>query len=550
MVAQDNRVADRGGETPWLPGQRAARYRLALVLLVVYVCLFNGLTAFGLVGPDEPRYASIARDMAAGGDWVTPRLHGEPWLEKPILYYWVAAVGFRLFSDGELAARLPSVLSALMTMLALGWVAWRFYGQTTAVLFALIFPSSIAVLTFARAATPDMLFSSTLALALAAAAPLVLSKQVRAVWLYQAAFGVALGLGVLAKGPAAVVLGGGGVVLGALLTSRGARARCLAGPWALASFAVVALPWYVLCLMRNPEFFQVFLVSHNVERFLTPVFQHQQPFWYFGPVLLLGLAPWTAAIVATVREAAVTLTRRPWSGSPSIFFASWVIVPVAFFSLSQSKLPGYVLPAVPAAVMLLAHALAVTLGRSPARARALGLGTAAALGVMTLIFLVAPGVGSAGVEAGAVRPLAVVLGIAAVVAGFVGNRGQLQTTVAVSALGVALTLWQLNASLLPRLDPLISTRTVAHDARELAGGGPVHAYGLHRAWRYGLEYYLGQQVPEWSGQAPGGSTVITNDRGMRAMQLNGASLHVIRRVSDDAVLVQTNRAGDRLARRR
>jgi hypothetical protein len=120
----------------------------------------------------------------------------------------------------------------------------------------------------------------------------------------------------------------------------------------------------------------------------------------------------------------------------------------------------------------------------------------------------------------------------------------------VSALGVALALWQLNASLLPRLDPLISTRTVAHDARELAGGGPVHAYGLHRAWRYGLEYYLGQQVPEWSGQAPGGSTVITNDRGMRAMQLNGASLHVIRRVSDDAVLVQTNRAGDRLARRR
>ena len=71
-----------------------------------YVCLFNGLTAFGLAGPDEPRYASVARDMAAGGDWVTPRLHGQPWLEKPILYYWVAALGYRVFGDGELAAEL------------------------------------------------------------------------------------------------------------------------------------------------------------------------------------------------------------------------------------------------------------------------------------------------------------------------------------------------------------------------------------------------------------------------------------------------------------
>ncbi len=106
------------------------------MLLVAYVCLFNGLTAFGLVGPDEPRYASVARDMAAGGDWVTPRLHGQPWLEKPILYYWVAALGYRVFGDGELAARLPSVLGALTTMLALGWVAWRFYGPTTATLFA------------------------------------------------------------------------------------------------------------------------------------------------------------------------------------------------------------------------------------------------------------------------------------------------------------------------------------------------------------------------------------------------------------------------------
>ena len=549
MVVQDGRPVARTRWAAWFQANGAAGGQLALVLLVAYVCFFHGLSAFGLVWPDEPRYASIARDMAAGGDWVTPRLHGEPWLEKPILYYWVAALGYRIFNNGELAARLPSVLGALTTMLALGWVAWRFYGPTTATLFALVFPSSVAVLAFARAATPDMLFTSTLALAMAAAAPLVLLHQRRAVWAYQVAFGTALGLAVLAKGPAGLVLAGACTVIGALGTRRGARLWGLAGPWVLASFAVVALPWYIVCALRNPEFVQVFLVSHNVERFLTPVFQHTQPFWYFGLVLLLGFAPWTAAIVATVREATTTLTRRTWTGSPSIFFASWVLFPVVFFSLSQSKLPGYVLPAVPAAVMLLAHALDMALGRNTRGARALGLGTAAVLGAMTVTFIVSPGVESAGLEAGAVRPLAGILGVAALAAGYVGNRGQLRATVAVSALGIALTLWQLNAMLLPRLDPLISTRAMAQDAADVADGGPVHAYELHRAWHYGLEYYLGRQVPEWTRQDPAGSVVMTTDRGMWAMQKHGASLRVLRRVSDDAVLVVTGGGVDRIARR-
>ena len=424
-------------------------------------------------------------------------------------------------------------------MLALAWVARRFYGPTTATLFALVFPSSVAVLAFARAATPDMLFTATLALAMAAAAPLVLLNPRRAVWRYQVAFGTACGLAVLAKGPSVIVLAGACTAIGALLTRRGARLRGLTGPWVLGSFAVVALPWYVLCALRNPEFVQVFLVSHNVERFLTPVFHHPQPFWYFGLVMLLGLAPWTAAIVATVQEAMTTLTRRTWAGSPSIFFASWVLFPVVFFSLSQSKLPGYVLPAVPAAAMLMARALDMALRRNTTAVRTLGLGTAAVLAAMTVTFIVAPGVKSVGLEAGAVRPLAAILGVAALAAGYVGNRGQLRAAVAVSALGVSLALWQLNAMVFPQLDPLISTRAVAQDAADLADGGPVHAYELHPAWHFGLEYYLGRRVPEWNSQDQAGSVVVTTDRGMQAMQRHGEGLRVLRRISDDAVLVQT-----------
>ena len=100
MVALDDKRAAQSRESSWFRADGAIIGQFALVLLVVYVCFFDGLTAFGLVGPDEPRYASIAREMAAGGDWVTPRLHGEPWFEKPILYYWVAALGYRVFGDG------------------------------------------------------------------------------------------------------------------------------------------------------------------------------------------------------------------------------------------------------------------------------------------------------------------------------------------------------------------------------------------------------------------------------------------------------------------
>jgi 4-amino-4-deoxy-L-arabinose transferase-like glycosyltransferase len=538
MPAPDHPPPKRAGTT-----FTAAHVTVAAV--VTYVCLFHGLTTFGLVGPDEPRYAAIARSMAEVGDWVTPRLHGEPWLEKPILYYWVAAVGYRLFGDSEVAARLPSVAGAATTMLALTWLTRRFYGGPTGAIFLLLFPSSIAILVFARAATTDMLFSATLALAMVAAAPLVLERRPRAMMGWQVGFGTALGLAVLAKGPAGIVLAGAGILIGALCSRRLGHVLRLAGPWSLGSFALVALPWYVLCALRNPEFVQVFFISHNVDRFLTPVFQHQQPFWYFGPVLLLGLAPWTAAIVATIHGLASTLTRRDWAGSPSMFLAGWVIFPAVFFSLSQSKLPGYVLPAIPAATVLLARALAIALPR-PAAARALGLGTAGVLGAMAIAFFAAPGVASAGVQPGAVRPLAAVLAVAAVAAGYVGWRRRLHGATAVAALAIAIGLWQLNTTLMPPLDAGLSARVTAREAGRLSGGEPVRTYGLHRAWQYGLEYYLSGALPEWTRDTPTGTVVVTNRRGMRAMQLEGAGIVVLRDVSADALVVRTDPNGERL----
>lgn len=282
-----------------------------MAALVVLICLFGNLGAIGLVGPDEPRYAWIARAMAETNDWVTPRLYGQPWFEKPILYYWAAATGFRLHLPGEWAARLPSALAALAAALAVGWLARKHYdGDATSLLSPyllapLVFSTTVAAIGFSRAATPDMLFSASITLAMASAARTFRcagafygaddknDEARKAVLLPILLFGASLGFAVLAKGPAAIILAGGAICLWALATKRWRVAFRAAHPLAIAAFCVVALPWYVLCTIRNPDFLRIFILQHNFQRYLTPMFQHRQPFWFFLPITLLAILPWT-----------------------------------------------------------------------------------------------------------------------------------------------------------------------------------------------------------------------------------------------------------------
>src|SRR5215468_482238 len=131
-----------------------------LIVVTLATCYFSNLGAIGFVGPDEPRYVWIARDMAETGDWVTPRLYGKPWFEKPPLYYWMAGASFKLFGVSERAARLPSALSALLATLALAWLGWRVYGAETARWFLLLLPTSVGIIGFSHAAATDMPFSA------------------------------------------------------------------------------------------------------------------------------------------------------------------------------------------------------------------------------------------------------------------------------------------------------------------------------------------------------------------------------------------------------
>lgn len=336
-----------------------------LILATLFICYFSHLGVVGFVGPDEPRYAWIARDMAETGDWVTPRLYGKPWFEKPVLYYWGAAASFKLFGVSEAAARLPSAISALLATLALAWLAWRLYGNETARWLLLLLPTTVDMIGFSHAAATDMPFSGMLTIAMVCAAVVIgltrnenSSVMLQTPWLALALFGVFLGLAVLAKGPAAIILCGGAIFFWAVFTKRWRDAfRCL-HPVAIATFCLTALPWYILCSRRNPDFFRVFIIEHNFKRFLTPEFQHIQPFWYYAPVLLVAFLPWTALFLWSLAAGVVRLWRNRSVQDSSWFFICWAGFCVAFFSISRSKLPGYILPAIPAAGLLLAYSYA------------------------------------------------------------------------------------------------------------------------------------------------------------------------------------------------
>ena len=345
------------------PASPAARLAwIVLILATLYLCYFHNLGAIGFVGPDEPRYAWIARDMVETGDWVTPRLYGRPWFEKPVLYYWGATLGFKLFGVSEVAARLPSALSALLATLAMAWLAWHVYGAETARWLLLLLPTTVGMIGFSHAAGPDMPFAAALTAAMVCAAGLLglvpapsSTSFTPSISFTSFLFGFFLGLTVLAKGPAAFILSGGAVLLWAIFTKRWRDAfRCL-HPIGIASFCLTALPWYILCARRNPDFFRIFIIEHNFKRYLTPEFQHIQPFWYYIPILLMAFAPWTLVLFWSSLYGAFRYLPERRPSPTTILLFCWCTFCFVFFSISKSKLPGYVLPALPAIALLLAR---------------------------------------------------------------------------------------------------------------------------------------------------------------------------------------------------
>jgi 4-amino-4-deoxy-L-arabinose transferase-like glycosyltransferase len=346
----------------------------ALLLALVAGLLLFRLGAVPLLGPDEPRYARVAVEMYRAGEWIRPTLQGRPWLEKPALYYWLAGAAFRALGETEAAARAPAVLATLLLVGATALVGARLYGGPAGLHAGFICGTSLLTFAYGRAASMDMLLAAGVTVAVGLGGLRLLGIAGRLAWPAAAAFA---GLATLAKGPLGLLLPLLVVLACVLVTREWRQLRGLLSPWTVAAFLLVAAPWYVAIWRdQGRAFIDVFLLDHNLQRFTSTVHRHPGPFFYYAPVLILGLFPWSGLLLPALGSLCPRADRR------DLFLLLWLALPLAFFSAAGSKLPGYILPCVPPLALLMGRAADRLVGHSLETPR--GTGPRAA-GVLTLI---------------------------------------------------------------------------------------------------------------------------------------------------------------------
>ncbi len=332
----------------------------AFFLFYGLVPIFGG-DGLGLVGADEPRYAQIAREMLGRHDYITPILYGRPWLEKPALYYWRATFSFKEFGVHDWSARLPSA-SIAFTLIALIYLHIRRFrpgGQLDA---ALITASCAGIIAFARGASTDMQLAAPFCIGMLGW--YAWYETDKKFWLFDLYF--FNGAATLAKGPVAPFLALCIIFAFAALRREWSVIRRTIWIPGILLYLAMVLPWYIAVTRRNPQFLRVFFLEHNLERFATNIYEHEQPIWFYLIVMLLALMPWTViamralwdAIVESVNEWRARLAKSRyvsharWGDAFPEFLVLWTLFPIVFFSLSRSKLPGYILPCIPPLAIL------------------------------------------------------------------------------------------------------------------------------------------------------------------------------------------------------
>lgn len=328
-------------------------FAVAALFGITVIAFFFGLGRLSMLGPDEPRFAEAAREMFATGDYVTPRVAGEAAFDKPALLYWAIAGAFRIFGINDFAARLPSALAALICVWFLYHALARQLSARLAGIAAVALATNIFFIGFSRAVIMDMTFTATVTVALLSIY-LCSTTEGRARLIYWTAAAAAAGLSVLAKGLIGILLIAGIALIAYGLTRQ--RLNLSWRAWLIGSmiFLAVVASWYVPVTVANGHaFIDEFIVKHHFRRFLTNRFQHPQPFWFFAAVTPAGLLPWTFFLL----PALAGLRRiKPRSGQRQDTLLTlawvWLLVPLVFFSISQSKLPSYILPAFPALAII------------------------------------------------------------------------------------------------------------------------------------------------------------------------------------------------------
>jgi 4-amino-4-deoxy-L-arabinose transferase-like glycosyltransferase len=314
---------------------------------------FYTLGARTLVPTDEGRYAEMAREMVVTGDWITPRLNGIKYFEKPPLQVWVTAAAFEVFGLGEWQARLWTGLCGLLGVLLVFHAGRRVFSEKVGFTAALVLGSSFWWAGLGHINSLDMGLSGMMTLALCGVLlgqnPAASAKE-RKVWMLLCWAG--MGLALMSKGLIGLLIPGAVLVLYTLIARDWAiwqRLHML--PGLLVFFAIVT-PWHVAVSLRNPEFAHFYFIHEQFQRFTSKIHHREGPLYYFVPLLIAGILPWLTVLVQSVWAGPRSDPAKAFR--PITLLTIWAVFIFCFFSISSSKLPGYSLPIFPALALLIA----------------------------------------------------------------------------------------------------------------------------------------------------------------------------------------------------
>jgi 4-amino-4-deoxy-L-arabinose transferase-like glycosyltransferase len=527
-----------------LPAPIAVREFLILLLVTGFLLLYGLIPIFGgdqlgLVGADEPRYAQVAREMLAAhseachqvdakmvprtlhltdlkrsfhclaSGTVTPILYGQPWLEKPALYYWRAMSFFKEFGVSDWSARLPSS-SATLALVILVFLHMRRFRPGGHLDAALITASCLGIVSFSRGASTDMQLAAPFCIGMLGW--YAWYETGRKFWLFDLYFFGAAAT--LAKGPVAPFLALTIILLFAGLRREWSLLRRTIWMPGILLYLVMVLPWYIAVQRSNPTFNRQFFIEHNLERFATNRYQHHQPFWYYLAVLLIALMPWTVislralvdSIEVSIAEWKVRHNPQRYLGHTRSgdafpeFLVLWALFPILFFSFSGSKLPGYILPSIPPLTILTADYLN--------RVRRQGLPAwllwshAAFCGLLVFVLALAPQHMKYETLVPSVQWL-VIAGVSAIAFGaivfFIVRRWgtpQICNATLIPILAILVFLLGFNGK---ELDLNYSARPLAHEIQQKAPDVPLVAMeSVKRDMDYGLAFYRNQPIIHYS----------------------------------------------------
>ena len=323
--------------------------------MLIYAALWFGTLNYRhLIPSDEGRYAEMAREMLVTGDWVTPRYNGYKYFEKPPLQIWATAATFQLFGIGDWQARLWAALTGFLTILAIGFTGAKIYNARAGWLAAVVLASSPMWVISGHFNSLDMGLSAFLAASLCSLliAQTAHTQSSRSHWMW--ACWIFMALATLSKG----VIGAAIPAMVFVIYSISAR------DWKIWTrlhlftgtilFLAITAPWFVLVAQRNPEFLEFFFIHEHLQRFTQDAHSRTGPIYYFVPLLLIGLLPWVAQLPGSITQA---WQERSKTFSCGWLLSCWFLVIFAFFSVSQSKLPGYIIPVFPALALLIGNRL-------------------------------------------------------------------------------------------------------------------------------------------------------------------------------------------------